>query len=109
MKRLDQLSQEDLYNYHDRMMGVEEEHEFNAHLFHADELGADDMLMAKEEYEQLDRPELSTEETAGRKAEARHQPHYWQDKRTPAGIKARVWRQTRKSKSEPAEDKSSDG
>lgn len=95
MKRLDQLTDEDLREQLDSMMGVEA---CDGLIEGFDRVSLDDphaALEAKELYDELNRLSRAEEKTqvSGRTPEeALRQPHYWQDKRTPFQIRARVWR-----------------
>lgn len=97
MKKLYQLTEDDLREEHNRMHGIFDEDD--THLFHVDELLSDEMLMAKEEYERLDRSgSLEKDEGQERRLEARSQQHYWKDKHVQEEIRARVWRSDKQNK-----------
>ncbi len=108
MKRLDELTQEDLLEEHDRMMGVVEDGSMEGLDYFSDGTNPLAMLEAKELYDELDRlereEERASESGRQRSTEAVRQPHYWKDKRTPIQLRSRVWRKASANQSQLAKN-----
>jgi len=103
MKRLDQLTTDDLIEaYFDELS---QNDTLGDYAFLADESPTDDMLILKEEYEQLDRlkqAQARASQGDDERGDLINQSSYWQDKRVPIEIRARVWRSSSKSPRKPS-------